>query len=64
MTCIICHFATELDDVVVAGGRASCICLRCYARETATGRPMPTALQRGLRQALGAPVAAVAEGRL
>jgi len=32
LTCINCHFSTELDDIEVhtAGG---CICLRCFARE-------------------------------
>jgi hypothetical protein len=43
--CIICRFDTELDDVVLFGG-VRCICLRCYMRETATGRPVPARLRR------------------
>jgi hypothetical protein len=45
-TCTICHFQTELDDVVVslAGGR--CICLRCFGRETESHLPMPKGLRR------------------
>ncbi len=55
MTCIICRFATELDDRAVIGGTAErCICLRCYSRETDTARPMPKALQRELRTTLAA----------
>ena len=49
MTCIICRFETELDDVAVTGGSAArCVCLRCYGRETGTARPMPKALRREL----------------
>ena len=55
MTCIICRFETELDDVAVAGGSAGrCVCLRCYSRETATARPMPKALRREIINALAA----------
>lgn len=45
-TCIICHFETELDDVVVSSTTGRCICLRCFARETGTERPMPKTLRR------------------
>ncbi len=45
-TCFICHFPTELDDVVVARGAGACVCLRCYARETGSARPMPEKLRR------------------
>ena len=47
-TCVICHFATELDDVAVPGGASSCVCLRCYARETGSERPMSKELRRDL----------------
>ena len=52
ITCRICHFKAELADVVVGGPAGACICLRCYARETATTRPMPRALQRAITLAL------------
>ena len=52
--CRICHFETELDDVVVATAHGTCLCLRCYGRETDSARPMPTALQRSLSAALAA----------
>jgi hypothetical protein len=45
-TCSICHFETELDDVEVRQGLDQCICLRCFARETDGGRPMPKDLRR------------------
>jgi hypothetical protein len=47
-TCIICRFETELDDVVIGGSAGRAVCLRCYARETGTARPMPKALRRDL----------------
>ena len=52
LTCSICHFETELDDVVVARTRGRCICLRCYSRATGSARPMPTSLQQAVRAAL------------
>lgn len=51
-TCILCHFATEPDDVVVATPTGRCICLRCYAQETDSERPMPKRLRRALSAAL------------
>jgi hypothetical protein len=51
-TCTICRFETELDDVVLGGRTGRCVCLRCFARETDTARPMPKALRRGLSAAL------------
>jgi hypothetical protein len=48
LTCIICRFATELDDAITATPSGRCLCLRCYTRETGTGRPMPRTLQRDL----------------
>ena len=51
-TCRICHFATELDDVVLAQGVGQCFCLTCYDRATGSTRPMPRALQRQVSAAL------------
>lgn len=51
-TCIICHFDTELDDVMVAGESGRVVCLRCWARETDTALPMPKPLQRELTNLL------------
>ncbi len=51
-TCRICHFATELDDVAVRGPADRSICLRCYSRETDTGRPMPKPLRQAISAAL------------
>lgn len=50
--CVICRFEAELDDAIAppAGGR--CVCLRCFARETETARPMPGALRRDIAAAL------------
>ena len=54
-TCTICRFATELDDVVVVIGQGTCLCLRCFDRETDGGRPMPKALRRQLTAVLAEP---------
>jgi hypothetical protein len=51
-TCIICRFEVEKDDVVIGGANGRGVCLRCYARETATQRPMPKALRNELIAAL------------
>ena len=53
-TCRICHFETVLDDVVVATPRGSCVCLRCFIRETGSTRPLPRALRRDLVATLAA----------
>ncbi len=53
MTCIICRFNSELDDVVVRSG-AQCVCLRCYLRETGETHPMPKSLRREIIAALAA----------
>jgi hypothetical protein len=58
LTCIICRFETELDDVTVMGSAGRCVCLRCFTRETETTRPMPKALRRELTAALAGPEAA------
>ncbi len=54
-TCSICHFATELDDVVVRTASDRCICLRCFDRETDQRKPMPKALRNQLITALAQP---------
>ena len=54
-TCTICRFATELDDAVVTTTHGSCICLRCFDRETNQSKPMPKALRRQLIAALAEP---------
>ena len=55
LSCILCRFDTELDDVAVQGPGHRCICLRCYLRETDSARPMP----RELRLAIAATLAAL-----
>jgi hypothetical protein len=56
--CVLCRFEIELDDAAVGSAVGRCVCLRCYARETGTGRPMPVALRRQLIAVLaGAEVA-------
>jgi hypothetical protein len=52
--CTLCHFEAPLDDVAVACGAGRGICLRCYARETDTTKPMPKALRQALIAALAA----------
>lgn len=55
-TCLICAFEVELDDVVVGSivsGR--CVCVRCYARETATSKAVAPWLKRQVEQAAAAP---------
>ena len=54
LPCIICRFEQELDDVAVLAGGGRCICLRCYARETDTARPMSKELRRQVVAALAA----------
>ena len=54
--CRICHFDTELDDVVLRFASGACLCLRCYSRETDSARPMPKALRHELSAALAAAV--------
>jgi hypothetical protein len=55
LTCSLCHFETELDDVQIRLGQYSvrCICLRCFARETGSGRPVPRDLRRQVVALLG-----------
>ncbi len=47
-TCCICHFETALDDALVTTVRGSCICLRCFIRETGSTRPLSRTLRREL----------------
>lgn len=54
-TCTICHFGTELDDVVIAWDAGGCVCLRCYGRETGSARPMSETLRRQADAALAEP---------
>jgi hypothetical protein len=51
-SCIMCHFAMELDDVAVDVGNGRGVCLRCYARETSTQLPMPSTLRRAVHAML------------
>ena len=46
--CVICRFEAELDDVIAPTASGRCVCLRCFARETETARPMPKGLRREL----------------
>ncbi len=52
ITCTICRFQAELDDVAVPGTAGRGICLRCFARETGAERRMPWALRRELSELL------------
>lgn len=51
MTCSICRFETELDDVVTRTAKG-CICLRCFGRETGSAVVMPKPLRREVIAAL------------
>ncbi len=52
MTCRLCHFTAELDDLVLVNIDGQAICLRCYGRVTGSHRPMPAALRRAVIAAL------------
>jgi hypothetical protein len=52
--CTICRFDFELDDVAVRGTQVLFICLRCFARETGSTKPMPKSLRRQLSTTLAA----------
>ena len=54
ITCRICHFEAELDDVVLVHADGRGICLRCYGRETGSARPLPLMLRRDLIATLAA----------
>ena len=50
--CRLCRFETELDDAVLNLPRGSCVCLRCFNRETGDSRIMPAGLRHALTVAL------------
>ncbi len=52
ITCTICRFQAELDDVAVPGTTGRGICLWCFARETGSEKRMPRALRRELSELL------------
>jgi len=52
--CLICGFEVELDDAIAPTRRGTCICVRCYARETKTEHPLPAGLRREVEEALTA----------
>lgn len=52
--CLICRFMVELDDAIAATRRGTCICVRCFARETNSEHPTPKSLRRELEEALAA----------
>ncbi len=51
--CGICRFETVLDDCVVTTSKGTCICLRCYERETGSTKPMSKALRAEYAAAAG-----------
>jgi hypothetical protein len=52
LTCRLCHFDAELDDVAIMLPRGACICVRCFNRETDSTLRMPAGLRRELDAAL------------
>ncbi len=56
LRCILCAFATELDDAVLVTPTGRCLCLRCFARETAS----TLLVSKELRQELTAVLASLA----
>jgi hypothetical protein len=52
ITCTICRFTTELDDVAIPATGGRCVCLHCYARETGSGVRMPPDLWRSIAAVL------------
>ena len=52
LTCRLCHFAAELDDLVLVSSDGRAVCLRCYGRVTGSHRPMPATLRRAVIAAL------------
>ncbi len=52
--CLICHFNVELDDAIAATRRGTCICVRCFARETNSEQAVSPALRRDVEDALAA----------
>ncbi len=52
VTCVLCHFEVDTDDVEIQGEGGRCICLRCYLREAGKSTDMPDALRRDIEAAL------------
>jgi hypothetical protein len=52
--CLVCRFEVELDDAIAPTRRGTCICVRCYARETNDEHRVPPSLRRELEAALAA----------
>lgn len=50
--CVLCKFEVVLDDAIAITKRGNCVCIRCYARETDTQHPIPTALRRELEETM------------
>ena len=52
--CLICHFTVELDDAIAATRRGTCVCVRCFARETKSEHPLSATLRREVEEAMAA----------
>ena len=50
--CLLCQFTVEFDDAIAPTRGGTCICVRCFARETASVRVVPPALRREIEEAL------------
>lgn len=51
--CVLCGYMVELDDAMVPSlATARCICIRCWARETADEHPTTDEERKRLEQAL------------
>jgi hypothetical protein len=47
--CLVCRWGEiTLDDALAPTRRGTCICLRCYTRETGTYRRVDTAIVRAI----------------
>lgn len=46
VTCKLCLFDVELDDVELLFPSGRCVCLRCYLKETGNLRPMAKAVRQ------------------
>ena len=52
--CLICQFEAVLDDAIAITERGTCICLRCFARETGSERPVSRELRAAVERVLTA----------
>jgi hypothetical protein len=52
MFCVICRFAVELDDAVVPTSNGTCICVRCFARESESEKPVDRTLKASIETVL------------